>query len=239
MIHNSAIVNTKNIGKDVIIKEYVVIRDNVMIGNNVVIHPHVVIESGVEIGDDVEIFPGAYIGKEPKGAGVTSRIPVFNKKITIGRGVSVGPKVIIFYDVQIGNQVLIGDGVSIREQSSIGNKTIIGRYCTINYNTKIGNDTKIMDHVWLAGNMSIGNNVFMGGGIMTANDNEIGPNAAYSEDKIKGPTIEDDVAVGIGAILLPQITIGKGAFVAAGAVVTKDVAPHSRVAGIPARFITR
>ena len=48
---------------------------------------------------------------------------------------------------------------------------------------------------------------------------------------------EDDVWVGANAVILPGVTIGEHCVVAAGAVVTKDVPPHSLVAGVPAKVI--
>lgn len=49
--------------------------------------------------------------------------------------------------------------------------------------------------------------------------------------------ISDDVWVGANAVILPGVTIGTHAVVAAGAVVTKDVPPHTVVAGVPAKVI--
>jgi UDP-3-O-[3-hydroxymyristoyl] glucosamine N-acyltransferase len=103
-----------------------------MIGEAVVIHPHVVIESGVAIGDNVEIFPGAYIGKVPKGAGALSRTPTFVARIEIGANCSIGPHAVVYYDVVLGASTLLGDGASIREQTRIGSRTVIGRYVTVN-----------------------------------------------------------------------------------------------------------
>jgi len=237
VIHKTAIVNTKQLGSNVVVKEYAIVRDDVVLGDNVIIHPHVVIESGVRLGDNVEVFPGAYIGKEPKGAGATARTPIFNKKIVIGNNTSIGPNAVIYCDVTIGNNTLIGDGASIREQCSIGNYCIISRCVTVNYNATIGNKTKVMDLTHITGNCIIGDDVFISVGVNMANDNNVGPSATYSKDKIKGPEIKDDVVIGIGAILLPKILIGERAFVAAGAVVTKDVEPSTLVAGIPAKFV--
>jgi acetyltransferase-like isoleucine patch superfamily enzyme len=198
----------------------------------------VVIESGAIIGDDVEIFPGAYIGKEPKGAGATARTIEFRKVIKIGRGTSIGPHAVIFYDVEIGENVLIGDGASIREQCRIGNRSLISRYVTVNYNTKIGDRVKIMDLTHITGNASVGNDVFISDLVSTANDNVmVGRN--YEEEKIVGPQIEDGASIGLGVSLLPAVRIGKGALVGAGSVVTKDVEPNALVIGVPAKFIRK
>jgi len=55
----------------------------------------------------------------------------------------------------------------------------------------------------------------------------------------KSVTLEDDVWVGLNAIVLPGVTIGKGAIVGAGSVVTKDVPPYSIVGGVPAKVIKK
>jgi len=55
--------------------------------------------------------------------------------------------------------------------------------------------------------------------------------------EIKPVRVEAWADVGTGAVLLPGVTVGKGAIVGAGAVVTKDVPPFSIVAGVPARFV--
>ena len=60
-----AIIQTANVGQNIRIDEFVVIRPRVRIGSNAVIHPHVLINEGVTIGDGVEIFPGAVLGNEP------------------------------------------------------------------------------------------------------------------------------------------------------------------------------
>jgi len=233
-ISDKAIVQTRAIGSHATIHEFAIIRDDVRIGDHVVIHPHVVIESGVTIGNHVEIFPGAYIGKAPKGAGALTRKPLYEKKIVIGDHSSIGTHAVIYYDVTIGKDTLIGDGASLREQVTIGDYSIIGRYVTANYNVAIGNHVKIMDHTWLAGNMVIGNDVFISGCVGTANDNSMGK-ASYKEEQVVGPRIEDGAAIGLGALLLPNIEIGCGAIVGAGAIVTTDIPNHTLWYGNPAR----
>ena len=71
---------------------------------------------------------------------------------------------------------------------------------------------------------------------MTTNDNFMGRTERRHE-LIKGPTVRSGARVGGGAILCPGIVVGEEAFVGAGAVVTKDVAPRMLVVGNPARVL--
>jgi acetyltransferase-like isoleucine patch superfamily enzyme len=207
-----------------------------VLGEGCVVHSHVVIEDGVVVGDRVEVFPGALIGKEPKGAGALARQPTFDRRVKIGDDCSIGPHSIIYYDVTVGSGTLIGDGASIREQCHVGSGCIISRYVTINYNTKIGDRTKIMDGTHITGNAVIGDDVFVSLLVGTANDNLV--RSGYG-DHVKGPSLGNWVVVGAGAMLLPGVVVGEGATIAAGSVVAKDVEAGTLVAGSPSRFVRR
>ena len=236
MINELAIVKTDQLAEGVIIHPFVILKENVTLGKNVVIHPFVVIESNIEIGENVEIFPYTYIGKVPKGAGATSRKPIFSKTTRIGSDCSIGPHATIYYDVDIGHNTLIGDNASIRENVKVGSYCIISRGVTINYNTVIGNRTKIMDLSHITGNCTIGDDVFISTLVKTTNDNSMGKHP-YDEMRIKGPTIHNKAMIGAGANLLPNITIGEGSIVGASALVTKDISPGKLAVGIPAREV--
>ncbi len=233
-----AVIETESIGQNVTIHEFAVIRRGAVIGDGAVIHPHVVIAEGVTVGAGVEIFPGAFLGKEPKGAGATARLPVFERRIVIGDGCSIGPHAVIFYDVEIGEGTLLGDGASIREQGRIGSRCILSRYVTLNYNVRVGDRSKIMDMTHITGNTTIGSDVFVSTMVAMTNDNAMGQ-AGYQKDAIVGPRIEDGAMIGANATLLPRVVIGVRAVVGAGAVVTRDVAPGVTVMGVPARPTTR
>jgi acetyltransferase-like isoleucine patch superfamily enzyme len=234
-VHESAVVETDNIGENVTIGEFAVIREGAHVEDGVIVHPHVVIEDGVTIARDTEVFPGAMLGKEPKGPGTLSRQPKFERRIVVGAGSSIGPHAVLFYDVEIGEGSLLGDGASIREGCRLGQNCLVARYVTINYETTIGDRTKVMDLTHVTGNCRIGSDVFISLTVGMTNDNALGA-LGYDEEEVRGPVIEDGAMVGAGATLLPGITIGVGAIVAAGSVVTKDVAAHTMVAGVPAIY---
>lgn len=235
-VSSRACVETDDIGEDVHIHEFAVVRSGARLGRGVVIHPHAVIGDGVILGDGVEVFSGAVLGKEPKGAGATARQPEFERRILVGTNSSISPNCVVFYDVEIGENTLLGDGASIREKCRIGSRCIISRYVTINYNTIIGDRVKVMDLTHLTGNMTIDDDVFVSTMVGTVNDSAIGK-VGYDEALIIGPTIQTGASIGAGAMLLTGVTIGRGAVVGAGSVVTKDVEPSTLVMGVPARFI--
>lgn len=238
MISLQAIVESGEIGANVTISEFAIVRRGAVIEDNVILHPYVVIEEGVRIGAGSEIFPYTLVGKTPKSAGATARPLTFAPETVIGSGCALGPQAVIYYDVHVGDGTLVGDGASIREGCRVGAGCVIGRHVTLNYDTSIGDGTKIMDHSWMAGNMKVGRGVFISGGVMTANDNEMGAQG-YDPQNVIGPEIGDQVRIGAGAILLPRICVGEGAVIAAGSVVTRDVEPFSLMMGTPARVVRR
>ncbi len=238
MISHLAVVETECIGSNVKIGEFSIVRPAVVIGDNVTIHSRVVIESGITIGSGVEIFPGTLLGKTPKGAGVTSRPISYVPRVVIGDGCALGPNAVVYYDVEIGNSTLLGDGASLREQVRVGHHCLLGRYVTVNYNVNIGHHTKIMDLTHITGNCRIGSNVFVSVLVSTTNDNLV-VTREYRGDHNIGPQIEDEAVIGAGASILPGVRIGRGAFVGANAVVTRDVNPYTMVVGVPARVVRK
>jgi maltose O-acetyltransferase len=105
----------------------------------------------------------------------------------------------------------------------------------------VGSDTFITGplHVNLTARVSIGNNVNIGHDVVLLTvDHEIGPGSRRAGWSERAPIdIGDGVWIGSRATVLPGITIGCGAVVAAGAVVVQDVAPHTLVGGVPARLL--
>ena len=218
----------KDIAKTAIIHDNVKIEDDVIIHDYVVIYPNTVIKKGAEI------FDHCVIGKVPKAPGCTSRkIDEIKEKTVIGRNTILSPFCCIYAGTTIDNNCLLGDYASIREHCKIGSYTIISRNVSVNYETTIGNHVKIMDNSHITGNMTIGDNVFISVLVSTTNDNAMGAKG-YNEE-VLGPVIKDNVKIGAGASLLPNVTIGENSIVGSGSVVTKDVEDNVLVMGAPAR----
>ena len=129
---------------------------------------------------------------------------------------------------------------------SLGDYSVIESFACINNavgDVMIGNHTRIGLHNTIIGPVEIGSHVNLAQGItVTAlNHNFDDTQKRIDEQGVStNPvTIEDDVWVGANAVILPGVTIGNHCVVAAGAVVTKDVPPHSLVAGVPAKVIKK
>ena len=129
---------------------------------------------------------------------------------------------------------------------SLGDCSVIESFACINNavgDVIIGDHTRVGLHNTIIGPVDIGSHVNLAQGItVTAlNHNFSDANKQIDEQGVSTSpvTIEDDVWIGANAVILPGVTIGEHCVVAAGAVVTKDVPPHSLVAGVPAKVIKK
>ena len=155
--------------------------------------------------------------------------------VVLGGNVHIRPYSIIYNGCKIGNHVHIGHNSILREFTEIGDHSSIGSLVMCEGYTKIGHHSIVHSQTHLTAKMEIGNYVFIGPKVTTANDRRVRYFRPDITDPDQGPIIEDGAVIGAGAALLPKVRIGKGAFVAMGAVVTKDVPPFRLVIGVPAK----
>jgi acetyltransferase-like isoleucine patch superfamily enzyme len=138
------------------------------------------------------------------------------------------------------------------ESDRIGDNTRIWAFVHVLPGAVIGRECNICDHVFIENDVIVGDRVTikcgvqLWDGLRVADDVFIGPNATFTNDlfprsklefTLLETRIERGATIGANATILPGITIGEKAMVGAGAVVTKDVPPHTLVAGNPARFV--
>lgn len=126
----------------------------------------------------------------------------------------------------------------------LGEQSVIESFCCINNavgDVTIGDHTRIGIHSTIIGPVCIGSHVHLAQGITVTALNHRYDDKKRRIDEQGVSTqpvfISDDVWIGANAVILPGVTIGRHAVVAAGAVVTKDVPDYCMVGGVPAKII--
>lgn len=149
----------------------------------------------------------------------------------IGDRARIRKGTIVYTDVKIGDDLTTGHNALIREDTVIGDGVIVGTDTVIDGHCEIGSHVSLQTGVYVPTHTTIGDNVFIGPRAVLTND----PYPVRQDAELTGPTLEDGVSIGANATILPDITIGEGAFVAAGATVTEDVPASTLAMGTPAR----
>jgi len=222
-------------GNNVVVGEHVVIESHVQIGNDVTIGSFVVIKEGTIIGDHTSIGDLVVLGKTPSANKKMARRPGSAlPPLVIGSGVKIGSNVVLYRGSTLEDDVLVGDLASIREQVHIGEASIVGRNAIVEPKTTVGKRVTIQTGCYITSDMTIEDEVFFGPCVSTSNDKYMG----MGNYPHQGPIVRRGVKIGNNATLLPGITIGEGAIIGAGAVITKDVPAKAVFVGNPGRSIT-
>ena len=146
---------------------------------------------------------------------------------------AVKGKYVVINDSSIGRGTEIWNFVNIYK-SEIGKNCKIASHVEIGESI-IGDDCKIEAFAFIPPGTRIGNNVFIGPGVLFANDKYPHADPIWEKGPIE---VGDNVSIGIGVIILPNVTIGDHSFVAAGAMVTKSIPPYSFAMGRPAQCVS-
>jgi acetyltransferase-like isoleucine patch superfamily enzyme len=149
----------------------------------------------------------------------------------LGKGVVFEPGVLIFHpeNIELGDDIYVGHHAILkgyyRNKMVIGSGTWIGQQCFFHS----------------MGNITIGSNVGIGPAVKIITSQHALDDTSkpiLHAPVVTAPVvIEDDVDIGVGAIIMPGVHIGRGVQVAAGAVVTRDIEPYAIAAGVPARVV--
>jgi UDP-2-acetamido-3-amino-2,3-dideoxy-glucuronate N-acetyltransferase len=145
-------------------------------------------------------------------------------------------------DVKRGHNVVIYDFVNLYG-CELGDGTKIGTFVEIQKGARIGRNCKISSHSFVCEGVTIEDEVFVGHHVVFVNDRY--PRATASDGELQTdedwhvvPTVvRRRASIGSGAVILCGVTIGEGAMIGAGSVVTHDVAAATVVAGNPARIV--
>jgi len=153
----------------------------------------------------------------------------------------IHPSADVSPDAFIGAGTRIWGQVQVREHAHIGETSNIGKGVYIDTNVHIGSCVKIQNHVSVFEGVTLEDGVFVGPHVCFTND--LLPRAITIEGQLKSPEdwkitptlVKYGASIGAGSIIICGITIGEFALIGAGSVVTRDVPPHARVFGNPAR----
>lgn len=200
--------------------EYVKLYGKSSIGRNAIIGERVIIG-----------YPTADILKKAASSG-QSLEDMDLRGATIGDNAVIRSNSTIYTDVKIGDDLRTGHNILVREETVIGNKVLIGTNTIIDGHTAIGNNVSIQGNVYIPLNVTIEDNVFIGPCAVLTNDKY----PIRKKSGLKGPILRHGASIGANAILLPEVEIGEGAMVAAGALVSKDVPPWKLAVGFPAKI---
>ncbi len=171
----------------------VYIDAGVKVGQDTVIYPQTVLEGATQVGEGCVLGPGTHLVDTAVGNGVRCRQSTVYES-RIGHGAVIGPYAHIRPGTHLDEGVKVGDFVEIK-------------------NSYIGPSSKV-PHLSYVGDARIGAGVNMGAGCIVVN---------YDGTRKHVTHIEDDAFIGCNSNLLAPLTIGKGAFIAAGSTITRDV----------------
>ena len=165
----------------------------VRVGRGSVLMPGTILRGNTTLGENCVVGPNALLENVTVGAGTVINASQLYDS-TVGAGAKIGPFAYVRPGSQIGDEVKLGDFVEIK-------------------NSKIGRGTKVA-HLTYVGDSDVGRNVNFGCGTVTVN---------YDRAKKHRTTIEDDAFIGCNTNLVAPVTVGRGAYTAAGSTITEDV----------------
>ncbi|MCL6576114.1 acyltransferase [Kyrpidia sp.] len=152
-------------------------------------------------------------------------------------------EVFIHETASVDPGAVVGKGTKIWHYSHVMSGAVIGERCNL------GQNVFIADNVRIGNNVKIQNNVSVYEGVILEDDVFCGPSAVFTN--VRNPRsafprnsfehyaktlVKRGATIGANATIVCGVTLGEWAFVAAGAVVTKDVPPYALVVGVPAQF---
>jgi acetyltransferase-like isoleucine patch superfamily enzyme len=222
------------IGEGASFGPYVVLHSGVKVGAGASIGAHVVVHEATEVGPECTIEDGVVLGKRPRLARA-SAASAETTRLRLHRRATVCAGAVLFAGAEIGQGAIVGDQAYVRERSSIGARSVVGRGSVIENDVRVGERVKIQTNVYLTAFTVVEDDVFVGPGATTTNDDTMSRHGP--ETPLRGAVLRRACRIGGGAVLTPGVEVGEEAFLAAGAVLTRDLPARAVAIGVPARIV--
>lgn len=155
----------------------------------------------------------------------------------------VHPTACVESEAKIGAGTKVWHEAQIRTRARIGAGCIVGKGAFVDFDVVIGDNCKLQNYACVYHGVTLGRGVFVGPHAVFTND--VYPRSTDPAFGVLGngdwevgiSSVGDGASIGANSTILPNVTIGKWAMVAAGSIVTRDVEPYALVVGSPARRV--
>jgi UDP-2-acetamido-3-amino-2,3-dideoxy-glucuronate N-acetyltransferase len=158
-------------------------------------------------------------------------------RVVVGEGARIRSGSVLYSGVRIGAESQTGHHVVVRENTHVGASSVVGTGVKVEHNCTIGNHVLIETQAHIASLSVAEDYVFIGPGCITTNDYRMLHRRAGAREELRGPTFRWGCRIGGGAVILPGMTVGREAVVAAGSVVSRDVPERTIAGGNPLRLL--
>ena len=188
------------------------------------------ITDGIDATSDTSQFDNATIGE---GALIEPDVQVGFRyhsecgPARVGKNCMLRKGTVIYGDVEIGDHFSTGMYAVVRAVVKIGDYCTLLNYSALEGIVRMGTGVRVMTNVYIPSRTWIGDHVFIGPGVTFLNDRLPGRRDPMPEPI--GATLEDDVVIGGGCVIMAGVTIGERSFISAGVVVDRDIPPRSLV----------
>ena len=200
-----------------------IVSEKALLGENVTVGPFTVIHEGVQIGSGTRIDGYCELGYPTSLAD--------GQALVIGSNSVIRSHSIFYQGSCFGENLVTGHRVTVREKTRAGKNLQIGTLGDVQGSCEIGDYVRFHSNVHVGQHSKIGSYVWIFPYVVLTND-------PHPPSKLMmGVTIEDFSAIATMSVILPGVTVGKGALVGAHSSVAQNVAPDTVVAGVPAKFI--